>query len=116
MTGPQDFLADWCATYQRRRDVALQELAGIAGLSTQIPGGAFYLMPHCGALLGRSAPDGTRIDSSSDLAAYLMDHGVVVVPGPGFSCDPFFRMSVATSEDNIVEGIKRMKSAIEKLS
>lgn len=116
LTGPQDFLADWCATYQRRRDIALQGLAGIGGLSTQTPGGAFYLMPHCGALLGRVTPQGTRLDSSSDLAAWFMDHGAVVVPGPGFSCDPFFRMSIATSEANIVEGIRRMKTAVEKLN
>lgn len=115
LTGPQDFLRDWSATYQRRRDVALSGLAEIDGLVSQVPGGAFYLMPDCGALLGRITPDGARLNSSTELAAYLMDHGAVVVPGPGFSCDPFFRMSIATSEDNIIEGIKRIKSAVEML-
>lgn len=115
LTGPQGFLKDWCATYQQRRDTALAGLAQIEGLTTQVPGGAFYLMPNCGALLGRRKPDGDQINTSTDLAAYLLEHGAVVVPGPGFSCDPFFRMSIATSEANINEGIKRMKSAIEAL-
>ncbi len=115
LTGPQDFLKQWCDTYQRRRDIALTELSEIEGLSTQIPGGAFYLMPNCGALLGHTTPDGHKLKSSTDFAAYLLEHGAVVVPGPGFSCDPFFRMSIATSEANIVEGIKRMKSAVERL-
>ncbi len=116
LIGPQGFLKEWCATYQRRRDIALTGLTGIEGLTTQVPGGAFYLMPNCGALLGRRKPGGGKINTSTDLAAYLLEHGAVVVPGPGFSCDPFFRMSIATSEANISEGINRMKSAIEALS
>ncbi|MDA7965346.1 MAG: aspartate transaminase, partial [Ruegeria sp.] len=67
-------------------------------------------------LLGRITPDGKELTSSTDLAAYFLEHGAVVVPGPGFSCDPFFRMSIATSEDNIIKGIRRMKSAVEVLS
>ncbi len=116
LIGPQDFLKDWCATYQRRRDLALEGLAKIDGLRTQSPGGAFYLMPDCGALLGRKTPEGKLLTSSTDLAAYFLEHGAVVVPGPGFSCDPFFRMSVATSEQNITEGLNRMKSAVEMLN
>ena len=116
LNGPQDFLRDWCATYQRRRDVALQNLATIEGLKTQTPGGAFYLMPDCGALLGRHKPDGSRIDGSTDLAEHFLDHGVVVVPGSGFACEPYFRMSIATSKADIIEGIKRMKSATQALS
>ncbi len=116
LNGPQDFLRDWCATYQRRRDVALQGLATIDGLETQTPDGAFYLMPDCGALLGRHKSDGSTIDSSTDLAEHFLDHGVVVVPGSGFAREPYFRMSIATSKANIIEGIKRMKSATQALS
>ena len=116
LNGPQDFLRDWCATYLRRRDVALQGLATIDGLETQTPDGAFYLMPDCGALLGRHKSDGSTIDSSTDLAEHFLDHGVVVVPGSGFACEPYFRMSIATSKANIIEGIKRMKFATQALS
>ena len=115
LTGPQDFLEDWCATYQRRRDLALSGLAEIDGLHTQTSGGAFYVMPDCGRLLGRITPEGKRLACSTDVAAYFLKHGAVVVPGPGFSCDPFFRLSIATSEDNIAEGLRRMKTAVELL-
>ena len=116
LEGPQDFLKDWCAIYQRRRDIALAGIAEIDGLAAQTPGGAFYLMPDCGALLGRVTPDGIQLTSSTELAGYFLDRGVVVVPGPGFSCDPFFRMSIATSEDNIKTGLSRMKHAVEALT
>ena len=79
------------------------------------PEGAFYLMPHCGDLLGRKLPDGKIIETSSDLASYLLDQGVVIVPGAGFFCDPYFRMSIATSDTNIIEGIRRMTAACNAL-
>jgi len=115
LTGPQDFLRDWCAIYQQRRDLALQELAGISGLRAATPGGAFYILPDCGALLGRRRPDGGEIDGSTALAEHFLEHGVVVIPGAGFSCDPFFRLSVAASDAAVVEGIRRMKTAVEAL-
>ena len=115
LTGPQDFLREWAAIYQRRRDIALAGLAMIEGLRTEIPGGAFYLYPNCGALLGRSRTDGRVVASSTDLAEHFLDHGVAVVPGTGFCCDPYFRVSVATSDDNIIEGMNRLKLAVEAL-
>lgn len=116
LDGPQDFLATWCETYRKRRDIALEGLAKIDGLKVNKPEGAFYLMPHCGGLLGKKKPNGQVIETSSDLASYLLDEGVVVVPGAGFFCDPYFRMSTATSEDNIIEGIRRMTAACNALT
>jgi aspartate aminotransferase len=115
LDGPQDFLATWCDIYRKRRDIALESLAKIDGLSVGKPEGAFYLMPHCGGLLGKKTPDGQRIETSTDLASYLLNDGVVVVPGAGFFCDPYFRMSTATSETNIIEGIRRMTTACNAL-
>ncbi|MBE9477107.1 MAG: aminotransferase class I/II-fold pyridoxal phosphate-dependent enzyme, partial [Proteobacteria bacterium] len=115
LDGPQGFLKTWCETYRKRRDIALEGLAKIDGLKILKPEGAFYLMPHCGGLLGRKRPDGRTIKTSSGLASYLLDAGVVIVPGAGFFCDPYFRMSIATSEANIVEGIRRMTTACNAL-
>ncbi len=115
LDGPQEFLATWCDTYCNRRDIALEGLAKIDGLKLSKPEGAFYLMPHCGGLLGRKRPDGKVIETSTDLASYLLDAGVVIVPGAGFFCDPYFRMSIATSEANITEGLKRMAAACNAL-
>ena len=116
LDGPQDFLATWRATYCKRRDISLEGLAKIDGLKVSKPAGAFYLMPHCGGLLGKKRPDGQIIETSSDLASYLLDEGVVVVPGAGFFCDPYFRMSTATSDANITEGIRRMTVACNALA
>ena len=115
LDGPQEFLATWCDTYRNRRDIALEGLAKIDGLKLSKPEGAFYLMPHCGGLLGRKRPDGQVIETSTDLASYLLDAGVVIVPGAGFFCDPYFRMSIATSEANITKGLKRMTAACNAL-
>jgi len=115
LDGPQGFLSAWCKTYCNRRDIALEGLSKIDGLKLSKPEGAFYLMPHCGGLLGRKTPDGKVIETSTDLASYLLDAGVVIVPGAGFFCDPYFRMSIATSETNITEGLNRMTSACNAL-
>jgi aspartate aminotransferase len=115
LDGPQEFLATWCDTYRNRRDIALAGLAKIDGLKLSKPEGAFYLMPHCGGLLGRKHPDGQVIETSTDLASYLLGAGVVIVPGAGFFCDPYFRMSIAASEANITEGLKRMATACNAL-
>ncbi len=113
---PPGFLADWRETYRRRRDLALEGLSGIAGLETATPEGAFYIWPNCGGLIGANRPGGRAIETSTDLASYFLDAGVVVVPGAGFHSEPYFRMSVATSQDNIREGIRRMEAAREALS
>ncbi len=115
LDGPQEFLSTWCDTYCKRRDIALEGLTKIDGLSVGNPEGAFYLMPHCGGLLDKKTPDGKHIKTSTDLASYLLNEGVVVVPGAGFFCDPYFRMSTATSEANIIEGIRRMTAACNAL-
>jgi len=115
LDGPQDLLVEWRKTYQDRRDAALEGVAGIEGLEALRPQGAFYLMPHCGALIGCRRPDGGRIETSTDLASWFLDSGVVVVPGRGFHCGPYFRMSVAASEPAIRQGLERMADACARL-
>ncbi|MDP3961533.1 MAG: pyridoxal phosphate-dependent aminotransferase [Pseudorhodobacter sp.] len=116
LDGPQAFLADWCETYRRRVDITFQALAQVPGLTVTRPEGAFFMLPGCAALIGRHTPAGRVIASSSDLAGYLLEAGVVVVPGPAFYCDPYFRLSVATSEANIIAGIGRIAVACTALS
>lgn len=116
LTGPQGFLADWAGIYRRRRDLALAGLRDAPGLTCATPEGAFYLLPNCAGVLGKTTPEGDRIDSSSDFSRYLLDAwGVVVVPGPGFDCDPYFRMSIATSDETIREGVARITDACRSL-
>ncbi len=116
LDGPQHLLAQRCKTYQRRRDLALDGIASIPALRATRPEGAFYLMPECSRLIGwRRLSDGGVIKNSTDLADYFLDWGVVVVPGAGFSCDPYFRLSIATSETAIQEGLHRISKACDAL-
>ncbi len=115
LDGPREFLAEWRDIYRRRRDLAVAGINSIDGLQARAPEGAFYIMPDCGGLIGKCRPDGQIIESSTDLAAWFLDAGVVVVPGAGFSCDPYFRLSIALSEAEIKRGLQRMAAACDIL-
>ncbi|MCW0001590.1 pyridoxal phosphate-dependent aminotransferase [Pararhizobium sp. YC-54] len=108
LDGPQEFLEERCHVYRRRRDRALSELSKVPGLKAQAPEGAFFLYVDCGKYIGKRAPNGSLITSSTDLAEHLLAAGVVTVPGAAFYADPFLRLSVATSEESIAEGIRRI--------
>ncbi|MGX5805847.1 pyridoxal phosphate-dependent aminotransferase [Bradyrhizobium sp. Arg314] len=108
LDGPQGFLLEWREIYRRRRDLALCELAKVPGLSARAPQGAFFLYVNCGAYIGALEPNGKVIASSTDLAEHLLTVGVVAVPGAAFYADPFLRLSIATSDEIIVEGIRRL--------
>ncbi len=116
LDGPQDFLSDWAAIYRRRRDLALAGLAKVPGLSCAVPEGAFFLWPGCADLIGKVTPSGRRIGSSTEFARYLLEEcGVVVVPGAGFEGDAYVRISTATSDAVIADGIDRIATACCKL-
>ncbi|WP_119273188.1 aminotransferase class I/II-fold pyridoxal phosphate-dependent enzyme [Taklimakanibacter deserti] len=116
LLGPQDFLASRSRQFQDRRDLALGLLGGIAGLSCRSPEGAFYLYPECGALIGRLRPDGRPIESDDDVALYLLEEaGVAVVQGSAYGLSPHFRISFATSPDNLERAITRIAAAIARL-
>ena len=116
LNGPQGFLTAALRTYQIRRDYAVEAINSVQGLTVQSPAGAFYLMPHCGPLLGLHTSSGQLIKNSTDLANYFLEYGVVIVPGPGFSCDPFFRISIATSDKILREGLNRIALAVLDLT
>jgi len=117
LDGPQDFLRDWAAQYQARRDMTLAGVNAIPGLRADKPEGSFYVFPHCGALLGKTTAGGQAIDSSTDLVRHLLeDWGVALVPGAAFEADPYFRISCAASQAAIAEGLRRIAAAAEALN
>jgi len=64
-------------------------------------------MPECAGVIGTRRPNGETIGSSTDFARYLLeDWNVVIVPGPGFECDPYFRLSIATSDATLTRGVQ----------
>uniref|UniRef100_UPI003FEF13D8 pyridoxal phosphate-dependent aminotransferase n=1 Tax=Prevotella sp. TaxID=59823 RepID=UPI003FEF13D8 len=101
--------------FHRRRDLIVKLTSEIPGLEVNVPEGAFYVFPKCSSFFGKSDGE-TTISSSTDFALYLLEKGhVATVGGDAFGDPDCFRMSYATSEDNIVEAMKRIKEALAKL-
>jgi aspartate aminotransferase len=92
-------------TFEKRRDLAVNALNAIEGISVVVPSGAFYLFVNIKNICE---------DSMLFCKELLEDAGVAVVPGIGFGVDGYFRFSYATDEKSIIEGIKRIASFVEK--
>lgn len=101
--------------FQRRRDLIVELAKDIPGLEVNVPEGAFYLFPKCSSFFGKT--DGKHtISNSTDFAMYLLEEGhVATVGGDAFGDPECFRMSYATSDDNIREAMRRIKETLAKL-
>ncbi len=101
--------------FQRRRDLVCKLLKDIKGFRVKIPQGAFYVMPDISYYLGKSDGE-TRIKSADDFAMFLLNKAhVACVGGNSFGSASCFRISYATSDDLLVEAIRRIKAAVERL-
>ena len=115
--GPQECVEQMRLAFLRRRDLIVGLLRGIPGLQVNEPHGAFYVFPRCSSYFGRRTPSGAVIATSSDLAMYLLEEGhVATVGGDAFGAPDCFRLSYATSDENIVEACRRIAEALGKLS
>ena len=114
-TASQQCVEDMRVAFERRRNLIVELAKDIPGLEVNVPEGAFYLFPKCSNFFGKT--DGTRvINSSTDLAMYLLEVGhVATVAGDAFGDPQCFRMSYATSDDNIRESMRRIKECLAKL-
>ena len=114
-TASQDCVEDMRKAFERRRDLIVRLAREIPGLEVNVPEGAFYLFPKCSSFFGKS--DGTNvINNSTDLAMYLLEAGhVATVAGDAFGDPACFRMSYATSDENIREAMRRIKETLAKL-
>ncbi|MDF1715788.1 MAG: pyridoxal phosphate-dependent aminotransferase [Antarcticimicrobium sp.] len=109
LNGPQDFLAPNNAIFKHRRDLVLAALNAIDGITCPTPEGAFYVYPSIAGLIGKTTPSGTLIDNDESFAkALLEDKGVAVVFGAAFGLSPNFRISYATSDENLKEACARI--------
>ena len=115
-TQSQECVEQMRQAFQRRRDLIVSLAREIPGLEVNVPEGAFYLFPKCSGFFGKSAPNGSVIGNSTDLAMYLLEVAhVATVGGDAFGDPQCFRMSYATSDDNIREAMKRIGDALLKL-
>ena len=115
-TQSQDCVEQMRQAFQRRRDLIVSLAREIPGLEVNSPEGAFYLFPKCSSFYGRHAHDGSPIVNSTDLALYLLEEAhVATVGGDAFGDPDCFRMSYATSDDNIREAMSRIAKALAKL-
>ena len=114
-TASQDCVEEMRKAFERRRDLIVKLAKDIPGLEVNVPEGAFYLFPKCSSFYGKSDGE-TTISNSSDLAMYLLEKGhVATVGGDAFGDAECFRMSYATSDENIIEAMKRIKETLAKL-
>ena len=116
LTGPQDFIPKHQALFKERRDLVVDWLNRIPGLHCHRPEGAFYVYPSCAGLLGKRTPDGKAIDTDEDFVRYLLEaEGVAVVHGAAFGLAPHFRISYATSTEELRDACTRIERACRAL-
>ena len=116
LEGPQAFLQDNQTLFKGRRDLVVAGLNAIEGITCPIPEGAFYVYPSIAGLIGKTTPGGKVIATDEDFAiALLEDTGVAAVFGAAFGLSPNFRISYATSENQLSEACTRIAQFCERL-
>jgi aspartate aminotransferase len=110
LNGPQDFIGERAAHFEKRRDLVVSMLNQASGLTCARPEGAFYVYPSCEGLIGKKTPEGQVIGSDEDFAkALLKAEAVAVVHGEAFGLSPFFRISYATSTEILEDACSRIQ-------
>lgn len=112
LDGSMRFLDVFVEAFRLRRDMVFEKINSIDGLECALPQGAFYAFVNCNALLGRSTPEGVQIATDAELSMYLLRAAhVAVVPGSAFALDGYFRVSYATSDQNLEKALDRIATA-----
>ncbi len=117
LSGTQAFIKERANSFQERRDFVVHALNAIDGIECLNPDGAFYVFPSCKGLMGKKDPNGNEIKSDTDFVQSLLENsGIAVVQGSAFGLEGFFRISYATSMDNLKKAIYKIKSFCESLN
>jgi aspartate/methionine/tyrosine aminotransferase len=116
VSGSLDAVEEMKVAFDRRRLLIVDMLSAIPGIECPMPEGAFYAYPSVKGALGKQIR-GQRPSSSAELAAVILDEAeVAVVPGEAFGTPGYLRLSYATSDDNITEGISRIAALLSEAS
>ena len=117
LNGKQDFIKERAKSFQERRDFVVSSLNQIEGIECLNPDGAFYVFPSCKALIGKKDPNGNVINNDTDFVKSLLEHsGIAVVQGSAFGLEGFFRISYATSMENLKKALDKIKNFCRELN
>ena len=117
LNGTQDFIPIRSLAFQERRDFVVNSLNEIDGINCLKPDGAFYVFPSCKELIGKKDKNGKKIENDTDFVQSLLENNnVAVVQGSAFGLDGFFRISYATSMENLEKAMSRIKDFCHSLS
>ncbi|GAA6199326.1 pyridoxal phosphate-dependent aminotransferase [Aquicoccus sp. SU-CL01552] len=116
LTGPQEVLAERRDSFRARRDLVVSAINAMPGLSCRVPEGAFYAFASCEGVLGAQTPEGRILESDREFCSWILETThVAMVPGAAFGLSPYFRISYATSTDEIEEAMGRLARACDTL-
>jgi len=116
LKGNQDFISKRSKAFQERRDFVVSELNKISGINCLKPEGAFYVFPSCKGLLGKKDNKGNVLKTDTDFVQSLLENaGVAVVQGSAFGLDGFFRISYATSMENLKKALSKILNYCKNL-
>ncbi|NTV66016.1 MAG: aminotransferase class I/II-fold pyridoxal phosphate-dependent enzyme, partial [Oscillochloris sp.] len=107
-------VVEMATQFHRRRDIILELFAEIPEITCNVPDGAFYVFPNVTGLLNRPLRGGKICTSSDELTNYLLDEAhIAAVSGESFGAPGYIRFSYATSEEQIIEGMRRFAAALK---
>ncbi|RJT40597.1 pyridoxal phosphate-dependent aminotransferase [Mesorhizobium waimense] len=116
LNGPQDEVTRFREAFEGRRNLVVDGIRRINGLTLPPPEGAFYAYIGCASLIGRKTPKGVVLEDDTAVASYLLNEGrVASVPGAAYGLSPYFRISTATSEEVLAEAIARINAAVAQV-
>lgn len=116
LEGPQGEVSRFRRAFEARRNLVVEGIRRIDGLTLSPPEGAFYADIGCPGLIGRRTPKGAVLEDDAAVASYLLTEGrVASVPGVAYGLSPYFRISTATSAEVLSEAIRRIKAAVAEL-
>ena len=116
LNGDDSFIAERAKVFKGRRDFLINEFTSMKGITCRVPEGAFYVFPSCKGVIGKVDESNNKISNDEEFTTSLLEHaGVAVVQGSAFGLEGYFRISYATSDENLKNACVRMRDFLNKL-
>ena len=116
LNGDNSFIAERAKVFKGRRDFLINEFTSMNGITCRVPEGAFYVFPSCKGVIGKVDESNNKITNDEEFTTSLLEHaGVAVVQGSAFGLEGYFRISYATSDENLKNACVRMREFLSKL-